>query len=103
MTSVATFTEDEAPTQSLLQDDSQGASERQRSLLQACLGHLDDFLPRADVPEGVVGPLHDDFDVVVGAEKLRAAADCLAKGNVGKLGKLLRDIETLQCQLSCWC
>ncbi|KAF2097426.1 tRNA modification GTPase mss1 mitochondrial precursor, partial [Rhizodiscina lignyota] len=51
--------------------DSLGASERQRVLLEECMGHLEVFLAHTLQQQS--------FDVVVAAESLRAAADCLAR------------------------
>jgi len=62
--------------------ESLGATERQRVLLQQCLRHLDDFLAQVKASESAAfnHPNDDDgFDVVLAAESLRAAADCLAK------------------------
>ncbi len=62
--------------------ESLGATERQRLLLLQCLQHLESFLTevkdnaqhkRADTGQ------EDDVDVVLAAESLRFAADCLAK------------------------
>ena len=62
-------------------DFSLGASERQRLLLEQCLQHLQDFLaevtPDQDSDPDADGS--DDIDVVLAAESLRSAADCLAK------------------------
>ena len=59
-----------------------GASERQRVLLQQCFQHLDNFLagvqPSQDGHRSAPDE-EEDIDVVVAAEHLRAAADCLAK------------------------
>ena len=62
--------------------ESLGATERQRTLLQQCLQHLERFLAvlepaRKDQVAVING--EDDIDVVVAAEHLRASADCLAK------------------------
>lgn len=62
--------------------ESLGATERQRLLLLQCLGYLESFLDEVqnnnlDVG-GVTGP-ENDVDVVLAAESLRSAAECLAK------------------------
>ena len=59
--------------------DSLGATERQRLLLVECLGYLDAFLAGTEIPAGPFSEHTDDLDVVVAAENLRAAAQCLAK------------------------
>ncbi|KAI9775567.1 MAG: mitochondrial splicing system protein [Candelina submexicana] len=61
-------------------EESLGATERQRLLLDECGHHLDSFL----VPFNIQGEREitvdeDDVDIVVAAESLRAAANCLAK------------------------
>ncbi len=64
-----------------------GATERQRLLMIDCLGHLDAFLPHEKAE------LEDDYDVVVGAENLRAAANCLGRitgrGEAGDVEEVL--------------
>ena len=62
--------------------ESLGATERQRLLLQQCLQHLETFV--AEVQCNVhfadaAARQEDDIDVVLAAESLRSAADCLAK------------------------
>ena len=61
--------------------ESLGASERHRVLLEQCLSHLNDFLEVAsNAHSGRLDTFEDaDIDVVVAAECLRNAADCLAK------------------------
>ena len=77
--------------------DSLGASERHRLLLEKCLGCLDAFI--AEVNTASV-PIQEDADgdnfeadIVVAAEHLRAAADCLAKitgrGEAGDVEEVL--------------
>ena len=51
-----------------------GASERQRTLLQQSLEHMSVFLDMSRLEDK-----ENDVDIVLGAESLRAAADCLAK------------------------
>ncbi|KAI9685563.1 MAG: mitochondrial splicing system protein [Bathelium mastoideum] len=73
-----------APDKSIWQE-SLGATERQRRLLDECATHLDRFLEgmRTDKNELALGDeavsVGDDVDVVVAAEDLRLAAECLAK------------------------
>ena len=64
--------------------DSLGASERQRVLLAQCRAHLEAFLVDVKAfPNGVVPTVVDDgevdVDVVLAAESLRSAAECLAR------------------------
>lgn len=62
--------------------ESLGATERQRLLLQQCLEHLETFVAEVQATERVEGGAAgqgDDIDVVLAAESLRSAADCLAK------------------------
>ncbi|CAD6594575.1 MAG: tRNA modification GTPase gtpbp3, mitochondrial [Alectoria sarmentosa] len=62
--------------------ESLGATERQRLLLLQCLQHLESFLAEVqgnDRNEGGANGHGDDVDVVLAAESLRFAADCLAK------------------------
>lgn len=62
--------------------ESLGATERQRLLLQQCLEHLETFVAEVqgtDQVEGGAAGQGDDIDVVLSAESLRSAADCLAK------------------------
>ncbi|KAF2478729.1 small GTP-binding protein [Neohortaea acidophila] len=76
--------------------DSLGASERHRLLLVDCADHLEAFLLAVDPAlESVDGGVedHGDADIVVAAEHLRAAADCLAritgKGEAGDVEEVL--------------
>ncbi len=80
--------------------ESLGASERQRILLQQCHEHLETFLVDVrDCQDGVIlaGTGSDEergnVDVVLAAESLRAAADCLAKitgrGQAGDVEEVL--------------
>ena len=62
--------------------ESLGTTERQRLLLQQCLEHLETFVAEVqgtDQIEGGAARQGDDIDVVLAAESLRSAADCLAK------------------------
>jgi tRNA modification GTPase len=56
--------------------ESLGASARHRLLLEQCLEHLDTFLAQVRIDESVE---EEELDVVVAAESLRAAAECLAR------------------------
>ena len=76
--------------------ESLGATERQRRLLENCLQHLDNFLMVAQPTQSVhAQAFHTDdgIDIVVAAEHLRAAADCLAKitgrGEAGDVEEVL--------------
>lgn len=78
--------------------DSIGATERQRWLVEACIVFLDDFLEM--VKRGEKGTntkeVEDedgegDLDVVVAAEELRGAAECL--GRITGRGELVGDVE----------
>ncbi len=81
--------------QSFLQE-ALGASERHRLLLEDCLRHLDAFVAQVNTR----GTVHDpdaicsvELDIVVAAESLRAAADCLARvtgrGEAGDIEEVL--------------
>ena len=63
--------------------ESLGATERQRVLLQQCVEHLESFLthvqPKMEYDASVREEDDEEFDVVLAAESLRSAADCLAK------------------------
>lgn len=75
----AKMTEASSPANSVdpsIWQESLGASERHRQLLEQCLEHLDVFLGQVKIDESVE---EEDLDVVVAAESLRAAADCLAR------------------------
>lgn len=76
--------------------DSLGATERQRLLLLQCLRHLEKFLAKVqdkNQDEGAVRGEGNDVDVVLAAESLRFAADCLAKitgrGEAGDVEEVL--------------
>lgn len=79
-------------------EESLGATERQRVLLEECAGHLDAFLgqviPASGPEEENEGDAAGDgIDIVVAAESLRAAAECLAKitgkGEAGDVEEVL--------------
>lgn len=62
--------------------ESLGATERQRLLLLQCLQHLESFLAEvqdSSQNEILAASQSDDVDVVLAAESLRCAADCLAR------------------------
>ena len=60
--------------------ESLGATERQRLLLQQCLQYLETFVAEVQCnDQSAVTRQEDDIDVVLAAESLRSAADCLAK------------------------
>ena len=82
--------------------ESLGASQRHHALLESCVSHLDAFLAEVDCPSELAGvasapqQLHsdpDEIDIVVAAEHLRSAADCLAritgKGVAGDVEEVL--------------
>lgn len=76
--------------------DSLGATERQRLLLLQCLRHLEKFLAKVqdkNHDEGVIRGEGNNVDVVLAAESLRFAADCLAKitgrGEAGDVEEVL--------------
>ena len=70
-------------TQSPLWEESLSASERQRLLLEQCLQHLNVFLKRVQAPvssDDLLGAGEgEEVDVVLAAECLRSAAECLAR------------------------
>ena len=79
-------------------EQSLGATERQRLLLQECSRHLESFLAEVRFPEDSSGYAQDreneeDIDVVLAAEHLRSAADCLARitgnGEAGDVEEVL--------------
>ncbi|KAI5820133.1 GTP-binding protein TrmE N-terminus-domain-containing protein [Pyronema omphalodes] len=75
--------------------ESIGATERQRLLVEECLEHLEQFLEMAKVDTNgeITEDLEDadEVDVVVMAEELRAAADCL--GRITGRGEGSGDVE----------
>jgi len=81
--------------------ESLGVTERQRSLLETCSVQLHTFLEQVHLTTGIATS-HDDkvvrhgaeeIDIVVAAESLRAAADCLGKitgrGEAGDVEEVL--------------
>ncbi|KAI9831982.1 MAG: mitochondrial splicing system protein [Phylliscum demangeonii] len=94
MTALLLLAEQHAPLDDLLQRSSQaarevcvGATRRQGLLLGDCLRHLDDFGSQVQSSDD------NAVDMVVAAESLRAAADCLAKitgkGEAGDMEEVL--------------
>ncbi|KAF2855339.1 P-loop containing nucleoside triphosphate hydrolase protein [Plenodomus tracheiphilus IPT5] len=69
---------DSDPDPSIWQE-SLGANERQRILLQNCLAHLDTFLTTASADTHPLSDEAEEIDIVVAAESLRSAADALAR------------------------
>ena len=76
--------------------ESLGATERQRTLLEQCLEHLESFLIQvqpANESNCNSEDENEDVDVVLAAESLRSAADCLAritgKGESGDVEEVL--------------
>jgi tRNA modification GTPase len=65
--------------------ESLGTTERQRHLLEECAAHLDSFSAQVQTPptyfeESLGGDASaEEVDVVIAAESLRSAADCLAR------------------------
>ena len=62
--------------------ESLGATERQRLLLQQCLQYLETFVAEVQCNDQFADGAarqEDEIDVVLAAESLRSAADCLAK------------------------
>ncbi|KAI9695560.1 MAG: mitochondrial splicing system protein [Candelina mexicana] len=75
-------------------EESLSATERQRLLLDECGHHLDSFLAPFNIQgEREISVDEDDVDIVVAAESLRAAANCLAKitgkGEAGDVEEVL--------------
>lgn len=81
MTSAVAVDGELIPTGFPIWDESLGATERQRLLLEQCLVHLNAFTFQVEPPRGQSDSEsgNADIDVVLAAESLRAAADCLAK------------------------
>lgn len=97
--------DDVTPPDPSVWQESLGATERQRVLLDECIEHLDAFLacvhgsdgtaqrqePSGADTDGAMGEA--DVDVVVAAESLRAAAECVARimgrGDAGDVEEVL--------------
>lgn len=76
--------------------ESLGATERQRTLLQRCFGHLENFLVQVKPAKCCVGEDEDpgeEIDIVLAAESLRSAAGCLSSitgtGEAGDVEEVL--------------
>lgn len=99
LTSPLTPSPSNSPTNPAASQDSLGATERQRLLLVECRAHLDAFLSAATsstsqaAEDAEEEEVEEDVDVVVAAENLRAAANCLAKitgkGEAGDVEEVL--------------
>lgn len=79
-----------------LPDDMQdliGGTERQRQLLSECRAHLEDFITEAEGEQPEDQQPDQEPDIVLAAEHLRFAADCLAhitgRGGVGDVEEVL--------------
>jgi tRNA modification GTPase len=84
---------DAGPDPSIWQE-SLGATERHRLLLEDCIGYLDSFLVEVESSaDGRDGSAEQEADIVLAAEHLRGAADCLAKitgrGDAGDVEEVL--------------
>lgn len=70
-----------------------GGTERQRQLLVQCRGHLEDFMREVADEESEATEAGDEPDIVIAAEHLRYAGNCLAKitgrGDVGDVEEVL--------------
>jgi tRNA modification GTPase len=100
MTSAISPTTHESTDPSVWQE-SLGASERHRLLLEDCSNHLNAFLTQVDLDESKA---EEDLDVVLAAESLRAAADCLARitgrGDAGDVEEVLGVVFEKYAQIS---
>ncbi|KAK3111559.1 mitochondrial splicing system protein [Teratosphaeriaceae sp. CCFEE 6253] len=91
----ASFTTSSSHPDPSIWQDSLGASERHRLLLEDCVAYLDAFLTKVEIPVAVDGEAEAEAeaDIVVAAEHLRGAADCLAKitgqGEAGDVEEVL--------------
>lgn len=90
-----------------LPDDMQellGGTERQRQLLGQCREHLEDFLREAVGEDSQAAEYGDEPDIVLAAEHLRYAANCLARitgrGEAGDVEEVLGVIFEKYCSLS---
>lgn len=85
----AMMPEDDTVADQSIWEESLGATERHKLLLQQCIACLDDFMSVASATHSA----SDDTDVVVAAEHLRSAAECLAKitgrGDAGDVEEVL--------------
>lgn len=92
MTSAVAATDDD--TDPSIWQESLGATERHRLLLDECQFHLEQFLGRVDGTGNEDSSVEDvDVDIVLAAENLRDAATCLAritgKGEAGDVEEVL--------------
>lgn len=78
-----------------------GGTERQRQLLAQCRLHLEDFMGQAEAGGLEVDDLEDEPDIVLAAEHLRYAGDCLARitgrGDAGDVEEVLGVIFEKYC------
>ncbi len=70
-----------------------GVTERQRQLLKACREHCEEYLKEAEIETGLGKVADGDFDIVLAAEHLRSAANCLSRitgrGDAGDVEEVL--------------
>jgi tRNA modification GTPase len=70
-----------------------GVTERQRQLLIACREHCEEYLEEAEVKSRAAEFADGDFDIVLAAEHLRSAANCLSRitgrGDAGDVEEVL--------------
>ena len=70
-----------------------GVTERQRQLLKACREHCEEYLEEAEVVSTAAEVADGDFDIVLAAEHLRSAANCLSRitgrGDAGDVEEVL--------------
>jgi tRNA modification GTPase len=70
-----------------------GVTERQRQLLKACREHCEEYLEEAEVKSRAAEFADSDFDIVLAAEHLRSAANCLSRitgrGDAGDVEEIL--------------
>lgn len=80
-----------------------GGTERQRQLLSQCREHLEDFSKQAESGDPQADEYGDEPDIVLAAEHLRYAADCLARitgrGEAGDVEEVLGVIFEKYCSL----
>lgn len=78
-----------------------GGTERQRQLLAQCRLHLEDFMRQAEAGDQEAGDAGDEPDIVLAAEHLRYAGDCLARitgrGDAGDVEEVLGVIFEKYC------
>ncbi|KAI9673257.1 MAG: mitochondrial splicing system protein [Trizodia sp. TS-e1964] len=86
--------EEDSSISSSVWEESLGATQRQRLLLDESLHHLDDFLSHIKPKDSVsVSADEGEVDIVLAAESLRSAAQCLSritgKGEAGDVEEVL--------------